>query len=177
MASSKGPVRAHINQAVRTAFPPTRVAALQQEGSLYYELELWLELAMEAVPSQWWRDWEAMSFKYALAALAGEGVAWEPRHIRRVYTGDLALCQVGGIANERFRRSGGYGGRNGRVPLSQWYLPEQVTTAQQGDGEAAVVNGELRRISWPVHEAQLPEHLREKPWAFSDEEIMGERPF
>lgn len=154
MASVKGPIRAHINAAVHAAFPPARVAKLVEDGSLHHELEYWLELCEEAIPQEWRRDWSACSFKYALAALAGEGVQWEPRRVRQVYTGPLALCEVGRAVKARLRRSGGYGGRNGRAYIYQWYLPEQVTTSQQGNGEVAFVDGELRHISWPVHGPQ-----------------------
>jgi len=150
MASCKGPIRAYINQAVHTAFPPERVDTLQKSGEFHHELNLWTEFMMEGVPSQWWRDWESMAYKYAISALLGEsGVMWEPKRVLIVYTGDLALCQVGDVfGNTKLRRRGGYGGRNGRVLLTQWYEPEQVHTNRQGDGDVAIIDGEIRRISW-----------------------------
>lgn len=91
-----------------------------------------------------------MAYKYAISALLGEsGVMWEPKRVLIVYTGDLALCQVGDVfGNTKLRRRGGYGGRNGRVLLTQWYEPEQVHTNRQGDGDVAIIDGEIRRISW-----------------------------
>lgn len=173
MASFKGPIRAHINSVIHAEFPPTKVEALQREGSFHHELELWLELQEEAIPSQWRRDWSAVSFKYALAALAGEGIQWEPRRQRRVYTGDLALCQVGSVAQDKLLRAGSYGGRNGRVALRQWYVPEHVTTEQQGDGNLAVVDGEFRQISWPVFGPRDPRPVPSLPF----DDVFGDRLF
>lgn len=172
MPSFKAPVQAHINHAIHMAFPPARVEALQREGSLIREVELWLELLEDCVPREWRRDLEAMGLKYALTALRGEGgVLWEPRFKGVLYEGDISLCEVLRPL-ERCRRDGTYATRKGRLNIRQYYLPEVVgTTTAQGEGNCALVDGRLHAIAWPFHLAQRKSSPAD--W----DGILGERPF
>jgi hypothetical protein len=176
MASYKSNVRAAITAAVHLEFPQERVKSLREEGSLLYELEQWLDVVEDSFPSAWRRDHQAMGLKYALAALAGEGIQWEPKRVLHLYKGDIALCQVGSPSTLPLRQAGGYASRRGRMHMHRWYTPEMLPTQQQGRGDVAMVDGQLRHIAWPIHGAQLPEHLQQR-CAFSDEEIMGDRYF
>lgn len=53
------------------------------------------------------------------------------------------------------------------------YKPPLEYTNGQGEGRFAVVDGQICQIDWPHHD--LPH--QPNGWVFSDEEIMGERPF
>ena len=176
MASYKAQVRAAITAAVHQEFPQERVKSLREEGSLLYELERWLDIVEDSFPSAWRRDYQAMGLKYALAALAGEGIQWEPKRVLYLYEGDIALCQVGSPMSLPLRHGGGYASRRGRVHVYRWYTPLLLPTQQQGHGDVAMVDGQLCHITWPIHAAQPPEHLQER-CVFSDEEIMGDRYF
>jgi hypothetical protein len=175
MASHKSQVRAAVTAAVHQEFPQARVESLREEGSLLHELERWLDIVEDSFPSAWRRDYQAMGLKYALAALAGEGIQWEPKRVLHLYQGDVALCRVGDPLDS-LRRAGSYASRRGRVRLTQAYTPELVPTQQQGEGDVALIDGRLHRISWPQHWVAVPQHLFLSE-VFSDEEIMGDRPF
>ena len=152
MASSKGPIKAHINSTVHVEFPASRVKELRDEGSLNYQLECWLELCEECIPREWRRDWASVAFKYALAALMGEcGIQWEARKSFLLYQGDSSLFQQSHAVPKQLRQIGRYGGRNGAVELRRWYTPECVPTSLQGEGNVALIDGELYFIHWPNH--------------------------
>jgi len=52
-------------------------------------------------------------------------------------------------------------------------------TSHQGEPNAVYwKDGELKHIFWPHHWVEIPPHMKDKTSSpFSDEEIMGDRPF
>jgi hypothetical protein len=175
MASYKPHVKAAIAAAIHEEFPSAKVEALQEDGSLGHELELWLERFEDNIPSAWRRDWTAMALKYAFAALAGEGVQWEPKKTFLVFEGDPVLCIVRGPVPTRLVRNGAYASRKGRRPLCQEYTPHLRATGRQGEGDTVFIDGKLHHIYWPVHTCELPAHMQPKPGAIWDEEVFGDR--
>ena len=104
---------------------------------------------------------------------AASAMKWDYPRDRLVYTGDLALCQVLGPAPESWATAR-YPSGHGEAFARKRVQPLDRFTAQQGEGHFAMVNGTMHQIRWPIQGLPSPPL---QGWSFSDEEIMGDRPF